>query len=633
MAKRYSLLHSHTNYSALDSPAKPEDFINRCVELDLNAVAVTDHGNVSAAIQVEKFGKKKGIRTIKGIEAYICSESCKIKTKENSKLSHLVMLSKNKKGWQTLLKIVSESNNKEHFYHKARIDLETLSQILDGNIISFNGHMGSSLSNILFTDFKSAYKSKTLEEASSFLNPNWKKDAARLAEYHNDIFGKGNFYLEIQNLNQHVSIVQKIIAGCLREISKETKIPCVGTSDPHYILPEHKRDQQILLCSSMKTTIKRVSEQIANNEEVGLAGFFNKDAIYHIPSIDELRYNTEEEIENTNLIADMCEDYELISPPILPKFNCPDGLSEIEYLKVLAREGWKNLSIRGKEYEERIKYELGIIERAKLSGYFLIVQDFVRYMKNRNRLVGSGRGSAGGCLTSLLLGIIQGIDPVEYKLSVERFYNEGRNTAERSALPDIDIDLPRRYRQEAFDYFKATYGKEHFGHICTFSCLKGRSAMKDVLRVTDACDVFTSNEITTIIPDEAAISDELQDMREAGEEPSIIMWALQNRAKELSKYCELKDNGKLDGEYAKQFEQAIRLEGCIRGMSRHASAIVLSANPLSEMVPMAYDKTSPDPIIAFNMYDCEAAGLVKFDCLGLGTLDKIMDCVESINGR
>jgi DNA polymerase-3 subunit alpha len=628
---KYACLHAHTYFSLLDSPAKPESFIHRAAQLELNAIATTDHGSVASSIEVEGFAKKAGIKHIKGLEGYICKDDPSVRTKENRALSHLVILAKNKPGWNTLVKIVSESNRKDYFYHKPRLDLKTLAKFLDGNIIGFSGHPGSCLSDVLFTDHKAAYSAKTLQQASAYLKPDAKKQAVKLALYYQDIFRKGNFFLEIQDLNRHVMPAAQLIADILRQVSLETGILCVATADSHYCHPENKRDQQILLCGSLKTTLKEIYNKIANDEDVSLGGFFKKDAIYHIPALHELRFNTTDEISNTNLIADMCETYEIATQPEFPSFDCPNGLSQIDYLKELARQGWKKHGFKGREYSERAKHELEVIEKANLAGYFLIVQDYVNYMKDRGRLVGSARGSAGGCLLSLLLGIIQGVDPVKDKLWFERFYNDGRNTPDRIAVPDIDVDFGTKYRYEVFDHMKGKYGADHFAHLATYGALKGRAALKDVLRITEACDANIANEITANIADESKISDELQLMREAGDEPSIIIWALQNNAKYLSKYCELRDNGTLQGEYAKQFEQAIRLEGCKRTQSRHPSAVVLSKAPMSEMVPLLYDKTSEDNLCGFDMYSAEKI-LVKFDILSI-SLDKISDCVESIQNN
>jgi DNA polymerase-3 subunit alpha len=629
----YVSLHGHSNYSLLDSPAKAEDIAQRASQLNMPAIALSDHGNLGGIIPFFKAVKKVGVKPILGEEIYLCKGSPKEQSPENRALSHLVILARNLRGWKQLIKITSESNKKENFYYRPRLDLNNLSRFLDGNIVGFSGHVGSDLADVLWTDHKAAYAAKTLSQASAFLDHDWKQKAVSLAKYYSEIFGKENFFIEIQTLNQHVMPAVKIIGECLREVSTSAGIPCVATADSHYVALENKHDQQILLCNCFKTTIKEVTDKINNNEDVSLAGFFGQ-GIYHIPSLEEMqRFNTETEIQNTNVIADMCESYDITNPPMLPKFPCPNGQSDIEYLKELARQGWKDRDFNKKDpiYTERIKTELGVIQKWDLAGYFLIVRDYVQYMKDRGRLVGSGRGSAGGCLTSYLLKITNGLDPIKYNLLFERFFNEGRCSPGKTTYPDIDVDFPRNYRHEVFEYAQNKYGKDKYAHICTFSSLKGKSALKDVLRITNACDAVTANEITRYVPDEAAISDELQIMRDAGEEPSIIQWALEHNSKQLSSYCFLDDAGNLQGQYAAEFKQAKRLEGCKRQMSRHPSAVLLSSVPIAEVVPMVYDSNREDPMCGFDMHGAEAVGLLKVDILSTTILDKITDCFALIN--
>jgi DNA polymerase-3 subunit alpha len=250
-------------------------------------------------------------------------------------------------------------------------------------------------------------------------------------------------------------------------------------------------------------------------------------------------------------------------------------------------------------------------------------------MKGRGRLVGSGRGSSSGCLTSYLLRITE-VDPIPYGLSFERFFNEGRCQPGRAKIPDVDTDFQRAYRDEVYDYLKGMYGVAQYGKIATFGTLKGKAALKEVLRVNNVCDPQTMNDITLAIQDEAKISDELQIMKDAGLEPSIIMWSLENKSKELHKYCYLGDDGSLQGEYSKQFEQAIRLEGCRRDISRHPSAVVIANEPIANLVPMIFDKTSDDPMCGYDMHGCEDIGLVKLDILSLGTLDKLTLCGDNL---
>jgi DNA polymerase-3 subunit alpha len=319
---------------------------------------------------------------------------------------------------------------------------------------------------------------------------------------------------------------------------------------------------------------------------------------------------------------------------MLPRFDCPNGISEEEYLKELCRDGWRRLLISTnkvnspdakKLYGDRFNEELGVINRANLFGYFLIVQDIIRYVNNQGWLSGPGRGSAAGCLISYLLGITQ-IDPLEYDLLFSRFYNDGRNSKDHISLPDIDMDVPSKKRDNVIEYLKTKYGNDHVSQMLTFGRLQGRSAIKEVLRVYEACSFAEMNTITKYIPNEAEISDQLADMDD--DERSIIRWALINNSKELRDFCYINDDGKLDGEYAEYFKQAIAIEGTFKTQGKHAAGVVISAEPLYKACPMVKEKGSNEKIAGLEMSDLEALGHVKFDILGLSLLDKIMHIKE-----
>jgi DNA polymerase-3 subunit alpha len=242
-------------------------------------------------------------------------------------------------------------------------------------------------------------------------------------------------------------------------------------------------------------------------------------------------------------------------------------------------------------------------------------------------MVGPGRGSAAGCLISYLVGITE-IDPIEFDLLFERFYNEGRNTADHVSLPDVDMDVPSDKREEIIVRLKEKYGVLNVGQMLTFGRLQGRSAIKEVLRVNDACGFAEMNEITKYIPDEAAISDQLAEMDE--EDRSIILWALQNRANDLIDYCHINEEGNLVGDFAEYFQQAIDIEGTFRNQGKHAAGVVISASPLHQVCPMVNQKSGGEKIAGLEMNDLEALGHVKFDLLGLSLLDKLMKVKELI---
>tara|TARA_R100000995_G_C3473208_1_gene119450 strand:+ start:100 stop:1308 length:1209 start_codon:yes stop_codon:yes gene_type:complete len=389
----------------------------------------------------------------------------------------------------------------------------------------------------------------------------------------------------------------------------------------------------------MDTTLNDVMDKIAKQEDVGLATFF-KSTNYHIPSLEEMQeIHTDEEIENTMVIANMCEEYDITSKPMLPKFPVPKKMSSEQYLYHLCQEGWlrrkdkiedviRHTDYKKEEYGERVKKELDILTEAGLSDYFLVVHDIIQAAKDRGEIVGAGRGSAAGSLILYLLGVTE-IDPIEYGLIFERFYNAGRNTEDHVSLPDVDMDFEIQNRDKTITYIKEKYGQDRVAQILTFSRMQGRGALKDVLRVHSACGFEEMNRITKWIPDEAEISDQLQEMREADKESggdgdaSIIMWALENHPEELKQWCYIDSNGNLQGAMAKRFEQAIRLEGTKRSQSKHAAGVVVSQQPLNEVAPLVFDKKTKEPIAGMEMGDLEAMGHVKFDILGIALLDKI----------
>jgi DNA polymerase-3 subunit alpha len=365
------------------------------------------------------------------------------------------------------------------------------------------------------------------------------------------------------------------------------------------------------------------------NDKIPMECFFKSDN-YHIPNMEEMQsIHTEEELENTFYIDSLCEDYSILQKPLLPKFNCPNNIDDDEYLRALCRKGWlekiaNNIPKEDHEkYTDRIKYELKILQKAGLSSYFLIVQDIVSYVRSNEWLAGPGRGSAAGCLVSYLIGITE-IDPIKYKLLFERFYNEGRNTADHISMPDIDVDVPINKRENIIEYIKQKYGTDKVAQMITFNTMKGRGALKEVLRVYGNITFEEMNKITKFIPDEAKIADELQEMKEDTGEASIIRWALENNIDKLKEWCYISNDGTLMGPLAKRFEQAIRLEGTKSNQSKHAAGVVISSEKLDQVCPMIYDSKNQQSIAGMEMQDLESLGLIKFDILGVAMLDKIM---------
>jgi DNA polymerase-3 subunit alpha len=508
---------------------------------------------------------------------------------------------------------VSESNNPEYYYHKPRLDLPTLSKLHDGNLIAITGHLGSTLADTILDGDK--------------LKVDWKETGTEHVQYLKSIFK--HVFLEAQLMDSENLSIQKELTNAVREIGKLTGTKIICTPDAHYCRKEDAIDQRILLCNNLKTTFPEISRKISNDEDVPLGCFFTSDN-YHIPSQEEMSaLHTEDEINNTNLVADLVEDYDILSKPKLPPFKCPDGYNPDEYLRQLCRNGWKEKianHIPENEqqiYVDRIKYELDVLQGAGLSSYFLIVQDIVDYVRRNGWLPGPGRGSAAGCLVSYLIGITS-IDPIKYNLFFDRFYNSGRNTKDRISMPDIDVDVPINKREEIIEYIKTKYGIDKVSQMVTFNTIKGRGALKDVLRVYGNVSFEEMNRITKNIPDEAKIADELQEMKEETGEASIIRWALENNEEKLKEWCYIDENNELQGPLAKRFEQAIRMEGTKSNQSKHAAGIAISSEPLGEICPMVYDNKNDQLIAGMEMQDLESIGIIKFDILGVAMLDKIM---------
>lgn len=601
----------------MDGLSKPADIVDRCNEIGTRSCALTDHGTISGAVQFYQQMKSKNIKPILGCELYICEQDSEIKEPSNAQLSHFVVLSKNYEGWKTLIKIVSESNKPSNFYHKPRLDINRLSSLLDGNIIGICGHLGSYIANKVLKS-KSSTNKVLIDEIDRM----------------KDIFGHENFFLESQLMDKENNPEQIEVTNILREMSKTTKTRIVATPDAHYCRRGDAYDQRVLLCNNLRTTMNDINKKILNDESIPMSCFFKSDN-FHILSNEEMTsLHDPVELENTQLIDSMCEDYNILSQPQLPDFDCKEQGGPAEYLRQLCRNGWlekiqnnvdKDLH---QSYVDRIKYELDVLQGADLSSYFLIVQDIVRYVSENKWLPGPGRGSAAGCLVSYLIGITS-IDPMKYQLIFERFYNAGRNTSDRISMPDIDIDVPINKREDVISYIKNKYGKNKVSQMITFNTMKGRGALKEVLRVYGNISFQEMNEITKNIPDEAKIADSLQEMKEDTGEASIIKWALEYNADKLKQWCYKDKDNNLAGPLAKRFEQAIRLEGTKSNQSKHAAGVVISRSDLDTVCPMVYDTKNKQTIAGMEMQDLESIGVIKFDVLGIAMLDKIM-CISDL---
>ena len=611
--KTYSALHVHSHYSLMDGLSKPQQIADRCTRAGIKTCAITDHGSISGSVQFFQAMKNKNIKPILGCEIYICEQQSNIKNKTNSDLSHFLLLAKNYDGWKTLINIISESNTEDNFYHKPRLDFDTLQKFLDGNIIGFCGHLGSSLADKIQATSQNDIGKKGIEFVAKM----------------KDVFGIDNFFLETQLMDQEFSPDQIEMTEHVRRIGALTNTRVICTPDAHYCEKSDAIDQRILLCNNLKTTLVDINSKLLNGQDVPMSCFFKSDN-FHLLSPEEMfAIHKEEEIENTQYVDSLCEEYNILTKPVLPQFKCPEGYNPDEYLRQLCRDGWKDKveniiqKDQHEKYVDRIKYELGVLQGAGLSSYFLIVQDILRYVKTNKWLPGPGRGSAAGCLVSYLIGITS-IDPIKYGLIFERFYNSGRNTEDHISMPDIDVDVPINKRENIISYIKNKYGEDKVSQMITFNTMKGRGALKEVLRVYGNISFDEMNKITKYIPDEAKIADELQEMKDDTGEASIIRWALENNIDKLKEWCYISDDETLAGPLAKRFEQAIRLEGTKSNQSKHAAGIVISKDPLKTVCPMIYDSKNKQTIAGMEMQDLEGLGVIKFDILGIAMLDKIM---------
>lgn len=617
-------LHNHSHFSLLDGYSKPVDMVSKCKEHNYKACAITDHGSISGCVDFFKECKANEVKPILGCEFYICDDT----SVKNKRLNHIVILAKNLQGWKELIGCVSESYLPNNFYYKPRIDHKIAKKFLgNGNHICISGHPGTEISESLFFS-NDVFDAESLQEARAFLKPMWKEDCKHVIDKYIDIFGD-NFFLEIQLIDKDNMHAATVIADCLREIAVDLNLPTVATGDSHYVNKSDAIYQRILLCSSLKLKLPQVAKSLQKKQKVPLKCFFVSDN-YHIPSPEEIAaLHTQQEIDNAGKIADMCEDYDILSKPILPRFKCPNDMDEFDYLTQLCRDGWQDKLVKKgivstqeakDKYTNRIKEELAVIKEAGLSGYFLIVQDIVNWVKSKGWLPGPGRGSAAGCLISYLIGITN-IDPIPYNLLFSRFYNASR----KGSLPDIDTDVPAERRDEVIQYIKDKYGHENVSQMATFGRLQGRSAMKEVMSIEDNLSFAEMNEITEFIPDEADISDELEEM----DDKSIIRWALLNRPEKFEKWVKLVD-GKVVGDLADVFEKGIKLEGTYKSQGKHAAGIIIAASPLADICPMVRDKEG-NPVAGLEMGDLEAIGQVKFDILSVDILSKIQKIAEHGN--
>jgi len=564
----FTHLHVHSHYSLLDGLARPEQLLERAKEMGLDALALTDHGVMYGAIEFYTLAKKMGIKPIIGCEVYLAPRSLADKTpKIDSKLYHLILLAKNKTGYHNLLKLVT-IGELEGFYYKPRIDKEVLKKHSDGLIALSACVKGEIPSALLAGDYQ-----KALE----------------LAKEYQKIFGKDNFYLELQD---HPELTdQKKINDGLLKISKELNIPAVVTTDLHYIEKEDREAQDVLLAIQTGT-------DIGNEDRLSM-----KEMELYFKSSEEIEkdfHNYPELFENIKKIVGQCNLELNIGEVILPHFTTPKKEDSFQYLKKIALRNFKKIySSKNKEAKERFDYELGVIKKTGFADYFLIIEDFIRFTKEEGIMTNT-RGSAAGSLVAYILGITS-VDPLEHGLYFERFLNP-----ERIQPPDIDLDIADNRRADLINYITKKYGQNHVAQIITFGIMKSRMAVRDVTRAL-GCPYSLGDQISKLLP------------------PNITI------KKALSIVPELRQLYETNSDAQNIINMAQQLEGVARHASTHAAGVVISREPLVNYSPLQHSSRNDQEVITqYDMYSLEKIGLLKVDILGLANLTIIKNALRII---
>ena len=573
----FTHLHVHTEYSLLDGASRIKDLVSHAQKLGMESLAITDHGVMFGVIEFYRECLKQGIKPIIGCEVYTAARTRFDKDSEKDKRTgHLILLAENNVGYKNLMKIVSEGY-RNGFYYKPRIDREVLAQYNDG-IIALSACLAGKVQNHLLNgDYSSAKEEALAMEA---------------------IFGKGNFYLELQD--QGLEEEARILPD-MKRLHEETGIPFVATNDIHYVRQKDAFAQDVLMCIQTASTIDDPNRMRFANDQ------------FYLKSEAEMRRifaNIPQACDNTQIIADRCNVTFTFGELHLPDFKAPDGLTNKEYLRKLCWEGLSNRypEARNEDGEEwqklqnRLDYELSTIENMGYVEYFLIVWDFINYAKSQNIMVGPGRGSAAGSIVSYALRITD-IDPIKYSLIFERFLNP-----ERVSMPDIDIDFCAERRSEVIDYVTRKYGSDNVSQIVTFGTMKAKQAVRDVGRVLNVSYAET-DAIAKAIPNALGMT--------------------LDKAMETSP--DLKTMYDSDETVRQVIDSARAIEGMPRHASTHAAGVVISKAAVDEYVPLYMgDKGLATQ---FNMTTIEELGLLKMDFLGLRNLTTIRDALEMIEAN
>ena len=569
----FTHLHVHTEYSLLDGSSKISELLPRAKELGMDSLAITDHGVMYGVIDFYKKAKEVGVKPILGCEIYVApgSRFDREQSRGDDRYYHLVLLAENNQGYKNLMKIVTRGFT-EGYYYKPRVDYEILERYHEG-IIALSACLAGEIPNkILKEDYEGA------------------RAAARRM---NELFGQGNFFLELQD---HGLRQQTQVNSVIMRMSKELDIPLVVTNDVHYIKEEDAVPHDILLCIQ---TGKLVTDQDRMRYEGGQ--FFLKSE----EEMQKVFPYAKEALENTHKIAERCNVEIVFGEQKVPKFDVPEGYDAFSYLKELCEKGLVKRygDPPPEDLKERLAYELDTIKNMGYVDYFLIVWDFIRFAKSQDIAVGPGRGSAAGSIVAYCLEITN-IDPIRYQLIFERFLNP-----ERVSMPDIDIDFCYERRQEVIDYVYEKYGKDKVVQIITFGTMAARMAVRDVGRVMNI-PYAQVDKVAKMIPMELGITIE----------------------KALKHNPELRQAYEADEVTKNLIDMSMRLEGLPRHTSIHAAGVVIGSEPLDEFVPLS---RGADNVITtqFTMTTIEELGLLKMDFLGLRTLTVIQDAVRMVEKK
>ena len=565
----FTHLHVHTEYSLLDGSNKIKEYVKRVKELGMNSAAITDHGVMYGVIDFYNAAKEEGIKPILGCEVYVAPNSRfdKELTGGDDRYYHLVLLAENNVGYENLMKIVSRGFT-EGYYYKPRVDMEVLETYHEG-IIALSACLAG--------------------EVQRYIMKGLKDEAKKAALKYEKCFGKGNYFLELQD---HGIKEQQTVNAALLSMSKELDIPLVVTNDVHYTYDTDVESHDILLCI-------QTGKKLADEDRMRYDG-----GQYYVKSEQEMKAlfpYALEALENTQRIADRCNVSIETGVTKLPKYYVPEGYDSWTYLNKLCFDGLKErYPDGGDELVKRLEYELSVIKKMGYVDYFLIVWDFINYAKSQGIPVGPGRGSAAGSIVSYCLRITN-IDPVKYSLLFERFLNP-----DRVSMPDIDIDFCFERRQEVIDYVSKKYGAEKVVQIVTFGTMAAKGVIRDVGRVMDLPYAFVDS-IAKMIPNELNIT--LQ------------------RALEINP--EFRKAYETDSQIHTLIDMSKRLEGLPRHTSMHAAGVVICPKPADEFVPLS--RGSDGSITTqFTMTTIEKLGLLKMDFLGLRTLTVIQSAVDLI---